>query len=253
MKQLESCIEIIRNSTDIVALTGAGISTESGIRDFRSRIGLYKMVPESILSLDYFYSNPKEFYTFAIEHLYHPKATPNRGHEILAKWEKEGRLNHIITQNIDALHQKAGSKKVIEFHGTMKTASCQNCGYKYSTEEMAARKKTMANFYVCSHCSSLDEKERYIKPDVVLFGDAGEWFTADGIEHILNVVNEADCLLILGSSMKVTPFSIFPQYKDPDAPMVIINRGGTPYDFSPDSCVIEDSIGAALDEIDKHL
>src|SRR3954447_11974761 len=104
---LETCINLIRKSKNIVVLTGAGISTESGIKDFRSKTGVYQLAPEYILSLDYFNHHPIEFYQFAIEHLYHPDAIPNSGHEILAKWEKQGKVQHIITQNIDGLHQKS--------------------------------------------------------------------------------------------------------------------------------------------------
>src|SRR5690606_15037775 len=121
---LRECTELIDRSRNIIVLTGAGISTESGIKDFRSATGIYQMAPEYILSLDYFYSHPKEFYQFALDHLYHPNAVPNRGHSIIANWEKEGKVTRVITQNIDGLHQKAGSENVIEFHGTMRTASC---------------------------------------------------------------------------------------------------------------------------------
>ena len=128
----------------------------------------------------------KAFYQFAVENLYHPEAQPNKGHEILAKWEEDGKVSHIITQNIDGLHQKAGSKNVIEFHGTMKTASCQNCHKVYKTEEMIHRLHSMDDFYICNHCSTRNKKDRYIKPDVVLFGDTGEWFSMDGFNEILN-------------------------------------------------------------------
>lgn len=250
---VETCINIINNAKKIVVLTGAGISTESGIKDFRSRTGLYKMAPEYILSLDYFYDNPQDFYQFAMENLHHPTALPNKGHEILTKWENEGKIHHIITQNIDALHQNAGSKKVIEFHGTMKTASCLNCGQKYTIAEMALRMAENEDFYVCSNCEPAVERHRYIKPDVVLFGDAGEWFTEEGFEYILNLIQEADCLLVLGTSLKVTPFSIFPQYKNPNVPMIIINKGDTPYDFAPDTYVIQNSIGETLSKIDASV
>lgn len=248
---VQTCANIIKNAKNIVVLTGAGISTESGIRDFRSRTGLYKLAPEYILSLDYFYENPDEFYKFAMEHLYHPEAKPNKGHEILAKWEGEGRIKQIITQNIDGLHQKAGSRQVIEFHGTMKTASCLNCGYQYTTEEIIKRMGQTNTYYICDNCDSMTEAARYIKPDVVLFGDTGEWFTEEGFESILTTIENADCLLVLGTSLKVTPFSLFPQYKSPDVPMIIVNKGDTPYDFAIDSYVIQESIGRTLIQMDS--
>jgi NAD-dependent deacetylase len=250
---LRTCTNLIQNAKNIVVLTGAGNSTESGIKDFRSQTGIYQMAPEYILSLDNFHQNPAGFYQFAIENLYHPEARPNQGHEILAQWEKDGKVSHIITQNIDGLHQKAGSKQVIEFHGTMKTASCQNCRKTYSTEEMINRRNTMDEFYVCDHCSTSVKNKRYIKPDVVLFGDAGEWFTVEGFNKIINIIHQADCLLVLGTSLKVTPFSTFPQYRREGTPMIIVNKGDTPFDHNKDSYVIHGSIGETLTTINNHI
>jgi NAD-dependent deacetylase len=250
---LQTCTNLIKNAKNIVVLTGAGISTESGIKDFRSQTGIYQMAPEYILSLDNFYHNPAGFYQFAIENLYHPEARPNQGHEILAKWEADGKVSQIITQNIDGLHQKAGSKQVIEFHGTMKTASCQNCGKTYSTEEMINRRNTMEDFYVCDHCSTPAKNQRYIKPDVVLFGDTGEWFTMEGFNEIINIIHQADCLLVLGTSLKVTPFSTFPQYRSEGTPLIIVNKGDTPYDKNKDTFVIFDSIGETLTKMNGSI
>ncbi|ALC90472.1 hypothetical protein AM500_12250 [Bacillus sp. FJAT-18017] len=252
-KNFSKVAEIIQTSTNIVVLTGAGISTESGIKDFRSRTGLYQEAPEYILSLNYFFDQPRKFYQFALENLYHPDARPNQGHEILAKWESEGRVAHIITQNIDGLHQKAGSHNVIEFHGTMNTAACVNCGATYSAEEMFHRYNTIENFYVCCQCETRKERDRYIKPDVVLFGDAGEWFTPDGYQTILGHIGTADCILVLGSSLKVVPFASFPQYRGRDVPLVIINLDQTPYDREKDTFPIHDSIGKTLMKIDQML
>lgn len=250
---IETCTNIIRNADKVVVLTGAGISTESGIKDFRSSKGIYTLAPEYVLSLDYFYENPKEFYQFAFEHLYHPDAQTNKGHEILAKWEEDGKVSHIITQNIDGLHQKAGSKHVIEFHGTIATAACLHCGKSYSAEEMLARFKSIEEFYICNGCNTLHKEDRYIKPDVVLYGDAGEWFTQKGFETILNMIYEADCILVLGSSLKVTPFSTFPRQRRNDAPLIIVNIGETSYDHSANTYCINDSIGKVLEQMDKML
>jgi NAD-dependent deacetylase len=250
---IETCTNLIKDAKKIVVLTGAGISTESGIKDFRSQTGIYQMAPEYILSLDYFYNNPKAFYQFAVENLYHPEAQPNKGHEILAKWEEDGKVSHIITQNIDGLHQKAGSKKVIEFHGTMKTASCQNCEKVYKTEEIIKTLHSMDDFYICNHCSTHNKKDRYIKPDVVLFGDTGEWFSMHGFNEVLNIIKQADCLLVLGTSLKVTPFSTFPQYRSEGTPLIIINKGDSPYDQTKDSYVIHDSIGETMAKINICL
>ena len=145
-KIFETCTNLIKEAKNIVVLTGAGISTESGIKDFRSSQGLYQLAPEYVLSLDYFYQHPKEFYEFAIENLYHPNAEPNVGHKVLAKWEQEGKVSSIITQNIDGLHQKAGNKEVIEFHGTIESGKCLNCGKAYTIEEMIERKRRIREF-----------------------------------------------------------------------------------------------------------
>lgn len=251
--KIKACSEIIGNSKYIVVLTGAGISTESGIKDFRSRTGIYQLAPEKVLSLDYFYHHPHEFYEFAIANLYHPHALPNDGHKILAKWEDEGRVKGIITQNIDELHQKAGSKHIIEFHGTMKTATCQNCGEKYYTADLVEKMSTAHDFYICHHCETYRVPERYIKPDVVLFGEAGEWFTHEGFNTIIQEIRKADCILVLGTSLKVTPFSHFPQYRKQGVPLIIVNKGTTSYDSDFHTYVIQESIGSTLMNIEELI
>lgn len=251
--RIQECTDIIRSSRNIIVLTGAGISTESGIKDFRSRTGIYQEAPEYVLSIGYFLEKPREFYQFAFDHLYHPDAKPNRGHEILAKWEAEGRVSKVITQNIDGLHQKAGSRNVIEFHGTMETASCLHCGASYTAEEMARRFIEMQDFYVCSFCKTKRARDRYIKPDVVLFGDAGEWFTTEGFAEILGLIGAADCVLVLGTSLKVVPFASFPKYRNAGVPLIIVNRDETAYDHGPDTIAIHDSIGKTLAAIEKLL
>lgn len=250
---LKTCTNFIRNSKNMVVLTGAGISTESGIKDFRSSTGIYQLAPEYVLSLDYFYRHPKEFYQFAIENLYHPDAVPNMGHKVLAAWEKVGKVTSIITQNIDGLHQKAGSENVIEFHGTIKNATCPNCRKTYTTKEMADRMQKMDSFYICDHCDTINEKEHFIKPDVVLYGDAGEWFTEKGFNTIIHLIYQADCLLVLGTSLKVTPFSTFPRYRRDGIPMILINKGDTPYDQSQNTYVIQQSIGETLSVLNEYV
>lgn len=142
---------------------------------------------------------------------------------------------------------------MIEFHGTMKTATCQNCETKNSADEMVLRKSKMPDFYVCDKCNTRNKQERYIKPDVVLFGDTGEWFTEEGFQTILGQIEQADCLLVLGSSLKVTPFSHFPEYRAAGVPLLIINIGETRYDFLDDTYVVQESIGETLVQIDNYL
>lgn len=250
---IQKCSEIIQKSNRIVVLTGAGISTESGIKDFRSDRGIYQLIPEEVLSLNYFYQHPKEFYEFSLEYLYHPEAMPNDGHKILAKWEEAGKVEAIITQNIDELHQKAGSRTVIEFHGTIKTATCLNCGKKYTVKDLVQRRKESADFFVCNNCRTTNKQHRYIKPDVVLYGDAGEWFTEEGFNTIIQKIRNADCLLVLGTSLKVTPFSLFPRYRRDHVPMIIVNKGTTPYDALFQTYVIHASIGETLKQIDGKI
>ncbi|WP_442600230.1 NAD-dependent protein deacylase [Neobacillus sp. D3-1R] len=252
-KMIHTCSHLLKEAQNIVVLTGAGISTESGIKDFRSRTGLYQLAPEYILSLDYFYKHPRKFYEFAIENLYHPKALPNIGHEIIAKWEKEGKVKNVITQNIDGLHQKAGSQQVIEFHGTMKTLSCTNCGKQYSTDELVELMNETEEFYVCTACETKQKRTRYIKPNVVLFGDTGDWFTDEGFQTITQILHHADVVFVLGTSLQVTPFSIFPRFRREGVPLIIINKGKTPYDFQRDSYVIQESIGETLNKLDQEL
>ncbi|HYK74177.1 MAG TPA: NAD-dependent protein deacylase [Pseudoneobacillus sp.] len=250
---LEKCSTLLKDAKNIIVLTGAGISTESGIKDFRSRKGIYQLAPENILSLDYFYKHPKEFYQFAIENLYHPDALPNKGHEMLAKWENDGRVKQVITQNIDGLHQKAGSINVIEFHGTMKTATCMNCLKKYPTREMVDRMSGSKEFYICNHCDTKHDRERFIKPDVVLFGDTGQWFTEEGFQSITELLYQADVILVLGTSLQVTPFSMFPRFRREGIPLIIINKGNTPYDFHPNTYVIQESIGETLSFLNERF
>lgn len=250
---LQTCTNLIKKPETLSSLRVQELVPNQGLRIFVHKQEFIRWHLNISFHSIIFIKNPKGFYQFAVENLYHPEALPNKGHEVLTQWENEGKVSSIITQNIDGLHQKAGSKQVIEFHGTMKTASCQNCQHVYSTEEMINRRNSMDDFYICNHCRTLTEKERYIKPDVVLFGDSGKWFSIDGFNEIINIINQADCLLVLGTSLKVTPFSTFPQYRRQGTPLIIINKGDSPYDRVKDSYVIHNSIGETLTKINNSL
>lgn len=143
---------------------------------------------------------------------------------------------------------------MIEFHGTMSTASCMSCGKGYLTEELSSRMNSDSeDFYICKNCNTQHSKTSYIKPDVVLFGDRGKWFTEEGFQHIIKIVENADCVLVLGTSLLVTPFSIFPSYRKQGVPLIIINKGDTPYDNETNTVIIQESIGKVLGEIDANL
>lgn len=235
----EECANLIKNSHNTVVLTGAGMSTESGIPDFRSDKGIYKQIPEVVLSYSYFLNNPGDFYEFIKDYFSKSNVEPNIGHNILSQWEKEGLISYIITQNIDSLHQRAGSNNVLEVHGTMETATCINssCGMKYKTSDIL---KTM-NYY-CTDCRQL------IKPDVVLYDEP-----VDKINQAVKIVYRADLLMILGSSLMVYPVAQLPQFVPEGGRIIIINNTSTQYDNNSNVLAIHKPIGESLEEINKLL
>jgi len=242
---IEQCAKLIKDANNIAVLTGAGMSTESGIPDFRSRTGIYKdkfqnINPEEILSLSFFYRNPKLFWEFMKSYMNWSNAKPNIGHEILAKWEQHGKDITIITQNIDRLHTAASSKKIIEVHGTVKTATCQNlkCRKSYEFEDIIGRE----DGYVCT-CGEL------IKPDVVLFEEQ-----VDKMSQVYPVLEKSDLLIILGTSLNVYPVAHIPEMFDTrNKSTIIINKTPTPYGNKHNFIEINHSIGDTLEEIDKLL
>jgi NAD-dependent deacetylase len=282
---LTNVSNLIKNANKILILTGAGISTNSGIPDFRSKTGIYNIGvdPEKILSRNYFFQHPQKFYDFFEENFYFPIIDPNDGHKILSKWEKQGIVHHIITQNVDGLHQKAGSQQVIEFHGTSKTATCYNpkCKKKYTIKELLDRKKIYNNqieilnskikhttdeleikklkeeknnlkpFYVCD-CGKSSTK-RYIKPDIVLYGDTGQWFSSENFHKIRKMIWEADLILVLGTTLKVYPFSDLVRYRNKKIPIVIINKGSTPFDNNEKVYLIKKDISNTLIKLDNFV
>lgn len=190
-QDIKKLMEIINSSNNIVFFGGAGVSTASGIPDFRSAKGIYSYTPEEVLSYDFFLMHTKEFYDFFWKNLVYEEAKPNPCHYFLTELEKKKKLKGIITQNIDGLHQMAGSKNVIELHGNIKTFSCIRCHRKYSIEE---QKKT--NQFICSNCGSL------IKPDIVLYG---ENLDENALEKSIDLISNCDTLIIAGTSLKVYP------------------------------------------------
>ena len=215
---------------------GAGVSTESGIPDFRSTDGLYhqqwRYPPETILSHTFFQRRTEEFFDFYRKKMLFPQARPNAAHLALAELEKRGILAAVITQNIDGLHQAAGSQKVIELHGSVLRNHCVRCGRSFSMEEILASDGVPR----CG-CGGV------IKPDVVLYEEA---LPTDAIEDALDAIAAADLLIIGGTSLSVYPAAGF--VENYAGPLVIINRSPTSMDRKAD-LLIDAPIGQTLAEV----
>lgn len=213
--------EMIDKAKRIVIMTGAGFSTASGIPDFRGADGLYTdgktmVPPEVIISHHYFMEHPQEFYQYYYDKMIYPKALPNQGHYFVAKLEQNQKLMAVITQNIDGLHQIAGSKTVYELHGTIMRNHCMKCHSGYSLEDIL----TLGKVPYCPKCGGL------IKPDVTLYEEPLE---EDILDKALRAIVNCDLLIIAGSSMVVNPAASLP-YHYRGVHMVIINLGTTPLD-----------------------
>lgn len=230
MDKIKKLIEMIKESNNIVAFTGAGISTDSGLKDFRSKDGLYKQVSkypaEYLLSSDCFYNHQEEFYNYYKKNFNCLNIEPNISHKLLKKLEDINKLKAIITQNIDGLHTKAGNKNVYEIHGTIYKNHCIKCNKEYNAEFIFNNKSIPK----CT-CGGI------IKPNVVLYGESlPDKEYMDG----LLAISKADMLIILGSSLTVYPASgMISSFKGKY--LVIINNDKTPYDSEAD-LVINDNL-----------
>lgn len=233
---------IIDKSNKIVFFGGAGVSTESGIPDFRSVDGLYNQKwaypPEQIISRTFFYNNPKEFYRFYREKLLPQNIEPNAAHYKLAELEKAGKLLAVITQNIDGLHQKAGSKKVYELHGSTLRNYCEDCGAFYDEKIIIESEKAPDKLPHCQKCGGL------IKPDVVLYEEP---LNQSVIEGSVAALQQADTLIIGGTSLTVYPAAGLINYFH-GTNLVLINKSYTPQDNMAD-LVIHEPIGEVLSKI----
>ena len=224
----------IQDSKNIVFFGGAGVSTESGIPDFRSRDGLYstkyKYPPETILSRSFFMSNTSEFYKFYRDKMIYMDAKPNAAHIALARLEEVGKLKAVVTQNIDGLHSAAGSKSVIELHGSLHRNFCMDCKKPYSLDAML-----QAEDIPLCECGGI------IRPDVVLYEETlDESVMLEAVSSIMN----ADMLIIGGTSLMVYPAASFIDYYQ-GSRLVLINMSSTPYDGRAD-LVIRRSVGEVL-------
>ncbi len=239
VKQLH---DILAGSSNIVFFGGAGVSTESGIPDFRSQDGLYHMKykypPETIISHSFFVHKPEEFYRFYKDKMLAPEAQPNKAHLALARLEQMGKLKAVITQNIDGLHQKAGSKKVLELHGSVLRNHCVKCNAPYSMEYV----KNSEGVPRCEKCGGI------VKPDVVLYEES---LDTEVLEESVSYISNADVLIIGGTSLVVYPAAGLIDYFH-GRKLVVINKSATPRDQAAD-LLIEDSIGKVLDEAIQGL
>lgn len=236
MDKLEQLRQWINESERIVFFGGAGVSTESGIPDFRSVDGLYnqkyKYPPETILSRTFYCSHLADFYEFYRDKLLNLDAKPNKAHYALAKLEETGKLTAVVTQNIDGLHQAAGSKTVYELHGSVHRNYCLRCGKMHPAEYI----KSVDGPPPCLDCGGL------VKPDVVLYEEGLNTATVQGATK---AITEADMLIIGGTSLSVYPASGLIEYYSGNR-LVLINKTPTEKDGRAD-LLIHDSIGAALD------
>ncbi|MDP4182558.1 MAG: NAD-dependent protein deacylase [Bacillota bacterium] len=239
--QISRLAEMVASSNNIVYFGGAGTSTESSIPDFRSETGLYKTKngysypPEIMLSSTFFYEHTEDFYEFYKSKMIYKDAKPNLAHTALAELERRGKVKAVITQNIDGLHQQAGSKNVLEIHGSVYRNFCINCRASYDLGYIINSQGVVPK---CDKCNGI------VKPDVVLYE---EQLDMNIFNKAIWHISKADMLIVGGTSLVVYPASSLIKYYSGDK-LVLINKSETQYDYMA-NLVIKDSIGKALDSI----
>lgn len=237
MDNVEILKKWVAESSRIVAFTGAGVSTESGIPDFRSVDGLYNQKfeypPESIISHSFYLQRPAYFFRFYREKMLPLDFEPNITHKVLAKWEAQGKLSAVVTQNIDGLHQKAGSKKVYELHGSVLRNYCTRCRKFYPAEFI----RDSVGVPKCT-CGGT------VKPDVVLYE---EGLDQDTVEKSVMAIRSADMMIVAGTSLTVYPAAGLINYYR-GSRLVLINRDETPYDGRAD-LVLHESLGDVFSQL----
>ena len=238
MSHIEKLKKIIDESDNIVFFGGAGVSTESGIPDFRSVDGLYNQKydypPEEILSHHFFVNNCKEFYRYYKDKMLALDVKPNTAHKALARLEQMGKLKAVVTQNIDGLHQKAGSKAVYELHGSVHRNYCTKCHKFFDAHYI----KDSKDIPLCDKCGAV------VKPDVVLYEESLEDNTVMGA---VNAIRNADVLIVAGTSLTVYPAAGMIRYYTGDK-LVLINRDETPMD-SLANLIFHESVGELLGKV----
>ena len=232
--KIQALKEMVDGSDNIVFFGGAGVSTESGIPDFRSTGGLYhqewKYPPETILSHTFYKSKPEEFFRFYRAKMLAPDAKPNAAHKKLAEWEAQGKLKAVITQNIDGLHQAAGSREVLELHGSVHRNHCEKCGRFYGLDYILETRGVPR----CD-CGGI------VKPDVVLYEES---LDQELLSRALRYIAEADMLIIGGTSLNVYPAAGLVRYYS-GSKLMLINKGAVAQDLTAD-LVLTDPIGEVL-------
>lgn len=237
--KIEKLRKMIEESNKIVFFGGAGVSTESNIPDFRSSDGLYntklnrRFSAEEMVSHSFYLSHTAEFFDFYRDYMVHEEARPNKAHYALVRLEEQGKLMAIVTQNIDGLHQMAGSKNVYELHGGVGSNTCTGCSRNYSLNDFLSLSRPIP---YCRDCGKI------VKPDVVLYE---EGLDEDVIRGAISAISKADMLIVGGTSLSVYPAAGFLNYFRGKY-LVLINKSTTPLD-SQASLVIKDSIGDVLD------
>ncbi|MDO4565800.1 MAG: NAD-dependent protein deacylase [Oscillospiraceae bacterium] len=239
MPTAEDLNKLIAESSNIVFFGGAGVSVPSGIPDFRSPDGLYnqkyKYPPETIISASFFALHAEEFYEFYKDKMLFPKAEPNAAHYKLAELEKAGRLRAVVTQNIDGLHQKAGSRRVLELHGSVHRNYCCQCEKEFDLAYILASEGVPR----CDACGGL------VKPDVVLYEEPLDTTTVDGAIY---AISRCDLLIIGGTSMSVYPAAGLVQYRPKKSRLAIVNLSPTPSDSAAD-LVVSGSIDKVFEAV----
>jgi NAD-dependent deacetylase len=236
--------DFLSEFNNIIVLTGAGVSTDSGIPDFRSESGTYSRWDSAkVFDIEYFRSDPEYFFNYAREELYNfENIKPNSTHYFLAALEKRGKIKAIITQNIDMLHQRAGSKKVFELHGSIKDSHCLSCGKYYHYQMM--RTKVFKEKIPHCKCSGI------IKPDIVFFGES---LPEKEINGAYDATLKADLFITMGTSLLVYPAASLPQIaKENGTKLIIINREATPLDNFAD-LTIHDELNPLIKQLENHF
>lgn len=243
LAMLEELKEAIRTHDKIVVLSGAGISVPSGIPDFRSTHGLYStkygnFSAEEIISHGFFLSHVDVFYEFYKSKMLYPSAKPNAMHSLLARLEREGKISLVITQNIDGLHQEAGSKRVCELHGSVHRNHCERCGKFFDLNYISASTGTPK----CDECGGI------IKPDVVLYG---EMLDNKNLNNAVRALSGADMLIVIGTSLVVYPAAGLCEYFGGDT-TAVMNKSSTYMDARAD-ILINDDCALVAEWLDKNL
>lgn len=237
---IETLKEIIQNSNYIVFFGGAGVSTESGIPDFRSENGIFKAVneygypPEQILSRSFFDQNKEVFFAYYKKTLLYRQAKPNYAHIALAELEKQGKLKAVITQNIDNLHQMAGSKTILELHGTLYRNYCIQCGKQFDIDYVTKNQEVT----FCDKCGGV------VRPDIVLYE---ECLKERVLNQAIEFITKADVLIVGGTSLNVYPAAGLINYYKGDK-LILINKSATSYDNRA-NLVLRDRIGTVFEQI----